>query len=616
MVKRMVFVLVALFFLSLSNLVGAEEPAKEKPLPTELPIVVVKGTDRSYLEVMRTRTLSFMPIRGEKSMIDYFLQVTLGKKTYSHSLSFPGLERRVEERVKERLPSAEGFAEGFIEERKEISPIVLLEPRLSRLSVSYTPARYITTRVKALSFMPIRGEKSLTEAFVQFPPRERAYRPLSKEESPLPYLYISSSLAAYDNFSYRLDYGRKKDKMIHFLSLGRYSAPQWTTYKKDGPALAKDEDWLNTRFIWDFGENKNALFSINGYQSKMDLPEEKERKKDKVDLAGELTFKLQGDNIFKVTGWAENTEVEGYKPDFNPGAQLELEIPQVPLNVGIRAENSSYADKSQFHLWIKDETIVFKRIKGLSAGLEVGIKKIEGVTSEVLPHLKLTEQFNPKLRLQVEAEREFYLPEFDDLYLSRDYIEINEELDRMVKLWNYEAQLKYELSSIADLSLGGFYNRGEDIIWNWDSANSLARPEIRNMSSLGAKLDLLLHVGEIFEQGISYTYQIAENLENLDDPGKVIPHYPQNMVDIWLVWSTGGWKINMEAEFVDERYYEENIIDDEIPSGWKQRFEISRMIGENLEFFIEFLLNNNYYLWKDYEPSAEKLYFGLKGKLY
>ncbi|GAI69146.1 unnamed protein product [marine sediment metagenome] len=281
MVKRMVFVLVALFFLSLSNLVGAEEQAKEKPLPTELPIVVVKGTDRSYLEVMRTRTLSFMPIRGEKSIIDYFLQVTLGKKTYSHSLSFPGLERRVEEIVKERLPSAEGFAEGFMGERKEISPIVLLEPRLSRLSVSYIPVRYMTTRVKALSLMPIRGEKSLTEAFIQFPPRQRAYRPLSKEESPLPYLYISASLAAYDNFNYRLDYGRKKDKMIHFLSLGRYSAPQSITYEKDGSALGKDEDWLNTRFIWDFGENKNALFSINGYQKKMDLPEEKERKIDR-----------------------------------------------------------------------------------------------------------------------------------------------------------------------------------------------------------------------------------------------------------------------------------------------------------------------------------------------
>ncbi len=611
MIKRIVFVLVVLSFLSLSNLVGAEEPAKEKTLPTELPVVVVRGTDRSYLEVMRTKTLSSMPIQGEKSVIDYFLQVALGKKTYSHFLSFPGLERRVEERVKERLPSVDGF----IEEREEISPIVLLEPRLSRLSVSYTPARYITTRVKAFPLMPIRGEKSLSEAFVQFPPRERAYRPLSKEESPLPYLYISASLAADDNFDYRLDYGRKKENMIHFLSLGRSSAPQWTTYEKDGSVLGKDEDWLNTRFIWDFAENKNALFSINGYQKKMDFLAEKERKKNRIGLAGELTLKLQGDNIFKVSGWAQSTKVEdegvSYQ-DFNPGAQLELEIPQVPLNVGIRAENSSYANKSQFHLWIKDEAIVFRSIKGLSLGLEVGIKKIEGVTSEVLPHLKLTEQFNPKLELQIKAEKKSYLPKFDDLYLYRDYIEVNQELDKMVKLWNYEAQLKYELSSIADLSLRGFYNRGDDVIWNWDVANSLAKPEIRNMSSWGTNLDLLLHVGETLEQGISYTYQKAENL---DDPGKVIPHYPQNIVDIWLIWSTGGWKINMEAKFTDKRYYEENI-DAQIPDGWRHRFEISRMIGENLEFFIEFLLNDDYYLWKDYKPSVRKLYFGLKGKLY
>lgn len=608
MVKKVLFVLMGLLFLSLSNLVGAEEPAKERPLLTELPIVVVKGTDRSYLEVIRPRTLSLMPIRGEKSMIGYFLEASLGKKTYSQFLSFPGLERRVEERVKE----------GLLEEMREIPPIALIEPRLFRPSASYAPARYITTRVKALSLMSIRGKKSLTEAFVQLPLRERAYRPLSKEESPLPYLYISASLAAEDNFSYRLDYGRKKDKMIHFLSLGRYSAPRSIVYEKDGSPLAKlakDEDWLNTRFIWNFSENRNALLSINGYQKKIDLLEKKERKKNKVGLAGELTFKLRGDNIFKISGGAESTEVqdEGVSyQDINPAAQLELEIPQIPLNVGIRAENSSYADKSQFHLWVKDETIVFKSIKGLSLGLEVGLKRIEGVTSEVLPRLKLTEQFNPKLQFQIEAEKKFYLAKFDDLYLSRDYIEINEGLEKMVKLWNYQAQLKYELSSLADLSLGGFFNRGEDIIWNWDSANSLAKPEIRDMSSWGVKLDLLLHVAETFEQGISYSYQKAENL---DDPGKVIPHYPQNVIDIWLRWSGGGWKIEMEAEFIDKRYYEENT-DDQIPTGWKERFEISRTIGENLEFFIEFMLNSNYYLWKDYTPPREKLYFGLKGRLY
>ncbi|GAI38368.1 unnamed protein product, partial [marine sediment metagenome] len=41
----------------------------------------------------------------------------------------------------------------------------------------------------------------------------------------------------YDNFNYRLDYERKKDKMIHFLSLGRYSAPQSIVYEKDDSPL-------------------------------------------------------------------------------------------------------------------------------------------------------------------------------------------------------------------------------------------------------------------------------------------------------------------------------------------------------------------------------------------
>ena len=607
MFRRIGFVSIAFFFLSLSCLAGAEETVEERTLPTELPIVVVKGTDRSYLEVMRPRSFSSMSIRGEKSMADYFFQLALAEKEYSYYPSVSGLERRAADVIL--------YVDGLEEGRKEISPIVLLEPRLSRLPGSYSPARYTTTKVETLSLMPIRAEKPLTEAFVQLAESDREYSPRSKEESSLPYLYITASMAAYDNFRYLLDYGRKKGKMIHLLSLGRDSTPLWTIYEGDGLDLGKSEDWLDTMFIWDFGENKNARLSISGYQKKMDFPEERERKKDKIGVAGEISFKLRGKNILKVGGWVQSMGVaeEGVRDqNINPGAQLELEIPRIPLNIGVSAQNSSYSDKSQFHFWIKNEDISLKFIKGLSAGLEVGVKQVEGASSEVLPRLRLTEQFNPKLRFQLDIEREFYLPEFDDLYLSQDYVDMSEQLDGLIKLWNYEAQLRYELSSLAGLSVGGFYNRGENIVWNWDSVNSLAKPEIRNMSSWGTKLGLLLHLGETFEQGISYTYQKAENI---DDPGKVIPNYPQNVVDIWLAWGTAGWNIIVESEFVDERYYEEDM-NAEMPSGWKQRFKISREIGENLELFIELLLNNDYYLWKDYKYSKEKLYFGLRGKLY
>jgi len=608
MIKKMIIFLVgSLLFLSLSNLVNAEEPvsAKEKPLTTELPIVVIKGTDRSYLEVMRAKTPSFMPSRGEKILIRPFFEATLGKKTYSHLLTFPGLEKK---RVEEELPSPKEIS------LKEISPIALLEPRLSRLFISYVPTKY--TRAKEISFMPGRGEKTLTKTFIQLPFNEKTYYPPIKEESLLPYLYISTSLAAYNNFDYFLNYGRKRDKMTHLLTLGRYSAPQWTTYRKNGSSspLAKEKDWLNTELIWNSSEKRNALFNLQGYQEKINLPNEKERNKNRISLGGKLNFRFQEDNIFKISAWVERAEMGNYNvnyQDVTPGIQIELETPQIPLSTGIKAENSSYADKSQFHLWIKDEAIVFKSLKGLSVGLEVGIKKIEGATSEILPHLKLVQQFTPEIQLQIAAQKRFYLPQFADLYLSRDYVEINKELDEMVKFWNYETQLKYELSPLADLRLRGFFNKGEDIIWNWDSMNSLIKPEIRYMHSWGGQFNLRLHFGETFEQGVSYTYQKAENLQ---DSSKVIPHYPQNMADIWLRWTGGGWEIEVGGELIEERYYNENI-KDKLPRGWKERFKISRTIGKDIEFFVQLALND-YYLWKDYTPPREKLSFGLKVKLY
>jgi len=601
-----IFLVGSLLFLSLSNLVSAEEPVsvKEKPLTTELPIVVIKGTDRSYLEVMRAKTPSLMPSRGEKILIHPFFEATLGKKTYFHSLTFPGLEKKVEE-----LP----FSRIYPEERKEISPIALLEPRLLRPFTSYVPVKY--ARTKEISLMPSRGEKTLTETFIQFPFNEKTYYPSVKEESPLPYLYISTSLAAYNNFDYSLNYGRKRDKMIHLFTLGRYSAPQWSTYRKNGSSpLAKEKDWLSTKLIWNSSEKRNALFNLQGYQERINLPDGRERNKNRVSLEGKLNFRFQESNIFKVSTWVEKAEMGNYNvnyQDVTPGLQVELETPQIPLNTGIKAENSSYADKSQFHLWIKDEAVVFKSLKGLTLGLEVGIKKIEGATSEILPRLKLVQQFTPEIKLQLAAQKRFYLPQFADLYLSRDYVEINKELDKMVKLWNYETQLKYELSPLADLCLRGFFDKGEDVIWNWDSINSLIKPEIRYMHSWGGQFNLRLHFGETFEQGVSYTYQKAENLQ---DSSKVIPHYPQNMADIWLRWTGGGWEIEVGGELIEERYYNENI-KDKLPRGWKERFKISRTIGKDIEFFVQLALND-YYLWKDYTPPREKLSFGLKVKLY
>lgn len=154
------FLLVGLFLLFLSSSLSAEEPVKEKPLSTELPIIVVKGKDRSYLEITRARTFPLMEHRERKSSVQSPFEVELAEKTYYHSLFFPGLEKEIE-----KLPP---LVKPFIEERKEIYPIALLEPRLEKPLISYyTPWKY--TRTKKGSLMQHRGEKRLTQPLIQLP---------------------------------------------------------------------------------------------------------------------------------------------------------------------------------------------------------------------------------------------------------------------------------------------------------------------------------------------------------------------------------------------------------------------------------------------------------------
>jgi len=81
---------------------------------------VWEETEKTCLEVIRTRVPALMPIRGEKSMIGSSFEATLGKKTYSHPPSLPGLEKR-----EEGLTSAEIFGK----EREDIPPITLFESR-------------------------------------------------------------------------------------------------------------------------------------------------------------------------------------------------------------------------------------------------------------------------------------------------------------------------------------------------------------------------------------------------------------------------------------------------------------------------------------------------------
>ena len=593
------FLLVGLLLFFLPTSLGAEESAKEKPLSTELPIIVVKGEDRSYLEITRARTLSLMQHRGEKSSLLPAFEAGLAEKIYYHFLFFPGLEI-------EKLPPLE---KPSVKEKKEIYPAALLEPRFKKPLISY----YIPSRSKKIFFMQHRGEKRPAQPLIQLPLGEKISYPTPKEKSALPYLHISASAGDHNSLAYQLDYGKEKEKMMYFLFLGKVSSSEGVRHK--GSSLAKNEDWLNGEFIWNSSEKRRKLFNLEGYQKKISLPGGKERNKNKLGLKGDFTFELQEDKIFRASAWLEKTELIGPEPEYHQditsGIQIELEKPDISLQGGAKAEYSSYAP-NQIHLWVRNEAIAFKRIKNLTGQLEIGIKQIGERGSQIIPHLKLLYRIGPKKEFQVVVEKKFYSLGLADLYLFRDYVEVNQDPDfnKIVDTWDCKGEFKYKFSPQLDISLEGFFKTGQDIIWNWDDIKSLVKPENRSINSWGVQLNLR-HFGKTFEKGFSWVLQTAENAE---DPNKVIPYYPPSIIDIWLRWKKNTWKAEAKAWVVGERYYKEGI-EDKLPSGWRGIFKISKTMGKNKELFIQLELND-YQLWKDYSLPKEKLSLGIKYNLY
>ncbi|MFQ5835886.1 MAG: TonB-dependent receptor domain-containing protein, partial [bacterium] len=506
--------------------------------------------------------------------------------------------------------------------RREISPAVLVRPELVSPFASYVPrdvplyvplyvpARY--TRIKALPLMEYGGKKELPPPFVQIPWGKRVYYPDLRKESPLPYLHLSMSLATRNSFSYRLDYGRQKERFTGFLSAGSVSTPRWVKYEPEELNLGKHEETIASELIWGSLTNKTMALNLERQAKKIDLPNEPERNKNKIEIRANWRQEWKR-SIFTVDGWANRSALKDSKVDQEDvalGTGLELRLKKIPLDIGVSVDNSSFTDKTQTHFWLEDDAITFKRMKEITLGLGGGMKAITGSGSQFLPSLRLTYRINPSLQLEVGGKRHFYLAQFSDLYLPQDYVEINEDLDP-VRIWHYEIKLEYKLSPLTNLSLVGFYKEGEDTIWNWNSVSSLARPEIREMNVSGGGLNFLLHFGEAFEQGLSYTYQKAENAQ---DKSKVIPHYPQNVGDLWLIWSRNGWAVELGAKFIGKRYYEETT-EEKLDSGWIERFRISKKMGKAIEWFTQLELND-YLLWKNYPLSKEKLSLGLKVKLY
>ena len=546
---------------------------QEGQLPTELPIVVIKGKDRSYLQIIRPKMLARMGYRGEKDLSSPPHQVW-GEKSYPQPPSMPALETEpavVIPRVESGEPSP-----------PKLSQVSLSMP----LVVQYVPPSY---PIKVLSLMTLRtGEKLLLTKESQL--LERSF-PTSKEESPFPYLHFTGSAGSYKGYGYSLDYGRKWGKTAWIFNLERDFSPHWLEQQEE--ELGRDEDRATLEFIRESGENTKISLGLGGHQRKLDLPDGTERTKNRIGINGE--WKIKGErNSLRIQGWAERTGIKSEDSveyeDTSMGTGISLQMLRSPLAVGLEGETSTSSGRTQTYLYLAGNNVTLKDIRGLILNIEVGLKDIGGWGTEFLPQFELTSQINPRLKIQLDAQKEFRLARFSDLYFNHDYVIINEDLPPLGS-WGFGGGFTYSPTDIWDVSLKGFLNRGDNLIWNWDTTSSLMRPLIRDILLKGGRLSWVLHLGGIFEQELAYTYQ---QVKNEDDPGKLVPGYPESSGELWLRWKPGSWLIEAGGEIEGERYYQENS-GDVLPFGYKGKIKLARKISKGGEWWIELELN-------DYSP--------------
>ncbi len=560
---------------------------QEERLPTELPIVVIKGTDRSYLKIIRPKMLARMSHRGKKALSSPSHQVW-GERAYYRLSSMPGVE--IEPQVV--VPWVK---------RKGPSPPKLPQVSLSTPLVQYVPPHYL---IKVPSIMvPGRGGRlPLPKESQLF---ERAF-PTSREESPFPYLHFFASAGSYNNYGYSLDYGRKWQKTAWIFSLGRDFSPHRVEHQKE--ELGRDEDRATLEFITDPGEDRRILVGLEGHERRLDLPDGTERTKNKIGMNGQ--WKIKGErNNFRIQGWVERTLIRSQDSveygDVAMGTRISLQMLRSPLVGGLEGETSTSSGRTQAYLYLAGNNVTLKDIRGLILNIEAGLKDIGDWGTEFLPQLELTYRINPRLKIQLNGQKEFHLARFSDLYFNQDYVIIDEDLPPL-RPWSFGGGFTYSPTEIWDVSLEGFLNRGDNLIWNWDTSSSLMRPLIRDILLKGGRLSWVLHLGGIFEQELAYVYQ---EVENKDDPEKLVPGYPESSGELWLRWKPGSWLIEAGGEIEGERYYKENL-KDPLPFGYKGRIKLARKIGKGGEWWIQLELND-YSPWKNLSLPDQKVCMGI-----
>jgi hypothetical protein len=268
-------------------------------------------------------------------------------------------------------------------------------------------------------------------------------------------------------------------------------------------------------------------------------------------------------------------------------------------------------------LYLRDRYIrMWYFVLGVGAEFLIDVRKDSSVNGDwepdiyPNPYLLLTSHIGIRTTLQIGIERRVLRQNLMDLYLDKDYVRFNPDLN-LERSWDLNASLQYRLASkfiatiepfdkeISDLII---LEETNDEILSW-APNSLSSARIYGVN---AKLELSLMDNRL-KPSFEYTH------ESHDD--QKIPYRPQDRGALTVKYlAPYGLEPSLSGEFYGTRYTKEGTDGDSL-SGyflWKPR--ISKTFGRYASVFLSAAIytgEDDYQLWKGYQLPRQTVDFGL-----
>ncbi len=491
-----------------------------------------------------------------------------------------------------------------------------------RTYIEYTPVGVEERKIpfeREFILREVKGKEKFPEISFKAPHISKIYHPEKIQTTEYPYLHFSFGLSEDRSFEYKLDYGREKEKARYLLNLEREYSSQWVIHQSG--FLGKEEDILQGNINWGALGTNESYINLSGNQKKLELPNAGEESDTRLSLnIGQLgafnlwDWNIKGKNFVR----REKNTGDGDWDILNYGVFLALHSKKIPFVLEGEVEwqdiesRDGALGKSDYQVFLGGKSAhPFSLGKNLSLDAELGIKGVGEERTQAVGSLKLDWYMKKHWRLVVEGKRKFYLPDTSELYLSRDYSQINPELDP-VEMTGFGLNINYENNPWVKASLSGFFENGEDVVWLYsDGLMPSVSPQIIRLSRQVWRIKSSWHVLPVVSVELSHAWV---NTENEQEKSKVVPYEPENFGELALKLETDTWYLRVGQEWLGKRYstFEKQSL---LPSSTRTKLKIAYK-RKNWEAFFEAESNNDYFLSEDLKFPNNKFILGIKFKLF